>query len=263
MTDTAPQRGLFTGVANIVRFNPRFYLAGICALALAIPALVYARGLLPPLLFVPLVAGTALAAWWLFASLFASWWIYDLSGLYGWEWLRRHLAPKDRRLVSAHAGFDETTLSLRAAFPELEIEPVDFHDPERMTEPSIQRARRLCPPLPGTAEVGLGPWPSSGADLVLFPLSAHEWRTPDERRRLLRHALAALNDGGRIVLLEHLRDLPNFIAFGPGFFHFHSAATWERDWQAVDLECVARSRIAGFLGGFVLYPRHQIPASHD
>lgn len=260
MTDV-PGRSRFAGVANIVRFNPRFFLCALATIGLAFAALCFAKDSFPASLYLAGLAGLAIATWWFVASLLVSWWVYDLSGLYRWDWLRPYLGPAPSRLVVAHAGFDEVTSPLRAAFPEREIVTLDFHDPLRMTEPSIRRARQLCPPHPGTLEGNLEPWPSGiDAPLVLFFLSAHEWRNADERAALLRRAREALAEGGRIVLLEHLRDVRNFIAFGPGFFHFHSAKTWETDWQSADLECLGRFRVAFFLGGFVLAPR---TASHD
>lgn len=261
-------RSPFAGVANIVRFNPRFYAMAGALLALAATAILLVGARLPSVLVLAGWFGAGLAAWWLVGSLLASWWVYDLSGLYRWDWLDRCPgvrpgAPSDAWAV-AHAGFDEVTLPLRQRFPEGVVRTFDFHDPERMTEPSIRRARRICPPLPGTIPVGLGPWPEGSAfDLVLFPLSAHEWRRPEERRALFRHAAAAVAEGGRIVLLEHLRDLRNALAFGPGFLHFHSEGTWRRDWEAAGLECVGRFRLACFLAVFVLVPKSHPPVSDD
>lgn len=251
MNDPSSDRGWFTGVANIVRFNPRFYGIAVVAIAAIAAALALTGPALTGALVLAAWTGLAAAAWWIAASLLASWWIYDLSGLYRWDWLARRLPSAGRSFAVAHAGFDEVTLSLRARFPDREIVTVDFHDPDRMTEPSIARARRLCPPLPGTLAAGLGPWPLADAPAVLFPLSAHEWRRAEERRALLRSAADALAPAGCLILLEHLRDLRNFLVFGPGFLHFHSESTWRSDAESAGLRCVEVFRVAHFLRGFV------------
>jgi hypothetical protein len=214
-------RGLFTGVANIVRFNPGFFIVG---------AGVGGMGCLGLFLFADrLPSGVGLLAWitwgigiwWVFASLLASWWIYDLSALYRWDWLAKRIGAGSRRLVVAHAGFDEVTWSLRQRFPSLEITPVDFHDAGRMTEPSILRARRLCPPLPGTLPVGLDPWRLPDVpEAIVFPLSAHEWRLPEERVRLLRCAKEALVPGGSILSPRAFARLLESACFRPRVLSF-------------------------------------------
>ena len=35
-----------------------------------------------------------------------------------------------------------------------------------------------------------------------------------------------LKPSGRIIITEHLRDVPNFIAYNIGFFHFFSLKNW-------------------------------------
>lgn len=258
MTDSVPPtRGWFTGVSNIVRFNPGFYVAGFAVSLCGWVTLHLLNDQLPSAIWTIACLGVGLATWWLLASLVASWWVYDLSPLYRWDWLAKRAGCA--RIVFGHAGFDEVTWSLRSRFPGSDIVPVDFHDPVRMTEPSIRRARRLCPPLPGTISAGLDRWPLSHESLILFPLSAHEWRLPAERRSLLRAASGSLDAGGRIIVIEHLRDWRNFLVFGPGFMHFHSEQTWIRDAEAVGLRCDERFRVALFLRGWVFV----LPGSQD
>jgi hypothetical protein len=53
--------------------------------------------------------------------------------------------------------------------------------------------------------------------------------------------------GGRLVLVEHDRDMWNFMAFGTGFLHFWPAAMWDDTAKAAGLCCIATQRKAGFV----------------
>jgi hypothetical protein len=59
-------------------------------------------------------------------------------------------------------------------------------------------------------------------DQIFVLLSAHEIRDRQERAIFFSRLKESLKSEGSIVVLEHLRDLPNFIAYTIGFFHFFS-----------------------------------------
>lgn len=237
----------FSGVAQIVRFNWPFYLSG--ALALLIGAAGYFLFREPLLL-----AAVFIASWWVMGSLLVSWWVYDLSDWPVGGWFRRLGAGGS--VLNVHSGFDETTLRLRAWLPTSKVVALDLFDPSSMTEPSIRRAREFLPPLPGTFSGSFGSWPlEEGAfDTICFLLAAHEFRSPSQRVALLAEAARVSGMKGVIVLAEHTRDLPNFLAFGPGFFHFHSVATWRRDWTEAGLTSLRETRVTPFLRVWTLKP---------
>lgn len=142
-------RGLFTGVARIVRFNWHFYVIG------AIATLIGAA-------LIPIVPGTlklfCIAVWSVgilttLVSLVVSWYIYDLSGFYRFQWIPMALDPKPERIVNIHAGFDETSDLLKQHFPRSQVEILDFYDPAKHTEISIRRARKAYPPSSETVSV--------------------------------------------------------------------------------------------------------------
>lgn len=175
------------------------------------------------------------------ASLAASHWVYDWSPLYRWTWLGRFVPTVPRRIVNVHAGFDESSAALRELYPGVELTVLDFYDPVRNPEPSIARARRAYPIGTGTVSVELDGWPvgDGAADLVMMFLAAHEVRTLAERRRMFAEARRVCAVGGRLVVVEHLRDAANLVAYGPGFLHFHSRAAWLESaagvgWELVD-----------------------------
>jgi hypothetical protein len=74
----------------------------------------------------------------------------------------------------------------------------------------------------------------------------------EERAKWFAEAKRCLTDDGRIIVIEHIRDLANFLAFGPGFLHFHSVKSWERSWESEGLCLIDSFRITHFLRVFVI-----------
>jgi len=232
-----------------------------CASAAMAGALIAAT-MLPPPVDIVLLVGAALAGVWMLASIAASHWIYDRSPLTSWRWIHPALGFSPQRWVNLHAGVDEATATLGSVFRGSEARVFDIFDPGEMTEPSIHRARRV--EAGRTTARPSGDHVSERVDFRRLPiadgsveaafllLSAHELRSHEARVTLLRELRRILSGGGRIVLAEHLRDLPNFLAFGPGFLHFHSQGTWAHAFRAAGLEVQSVFRITPFIGVFVL-----------
>ena len=215
---------------TIAGFNWPFYAA---ALAVVVASLF---GLCASSLTMKLFSAAAFvgAGYFLAGSLGVSHLVYDRSDLYRWDWLDRALRGANfRRAIFCHCGFDETSEALRERYSEIEWLTLDHFDERRMTEASIRRARSKYPPAPDTLPCPYDHWtaPDDTADLVLGLLAIHELRSETERHVWFSEARRCLARDGRIVLVEHLRDLPNFIAFGPGFLHFHSRESWRSAWE--------------------------------
>ncbi|RFP66060.1 methyltransferase domain-containing protein [Hymenobacter lapidiphilus] len=249
MSAAANQRGPLTGVANIVRFNWPFYALAASAVLLLGVAAVWA----------PLgwggYAGLALLAVLIpaFVSLLASWYVYDRSDLYRFDWLPAAAPP--RRILNIHAGFDETSALLQQQFPAAELLVFDFYDPQLHTEASIRRARAAVAPYPGTVQVrpAVLPLPAASIDQVFVLLAAHEIRQPSQRIAFLHEMGRVLAPGGRAVVVEHLRDPANFLAYTVGFLHFYSRATWLRAFAAAGLQLERELKITPFVSAFIVH----------
>lgn len=236
----------------IVRFNWPFYVGAGVVMVLALGVVLLAPGSV-----LQVGAGTILggSAYFAIGSLAVSHLIYDRSDLYRWGWLKRAFGGVDpRRIVFCHTGFDETSEDLRARMQDVDWQVLDHFDEASMTESSIRRARRLFPPAPGTVAAMFDRWPleAESADAVLALLAIHELRTVAERTAWFQEARRCLRPEGRIVVVEHLRNLPNALAFGPGFVHFHSRKSWDRSWQRAGLACHDEFAVTPWIRVFVL-----------
>jgi SAM-dependent methyltransferase len=239
------------GLRQIVRYNWPYYLGSIAAVILALIGASVAK---PFWLKISLVATAAIGIFWTVASAIASHWIYDRSELYRWTWIRDFLPAPPQRWLNLHAGLDESSIALREIFPQTESIIADFFEPCEMSEPSIRRARATQVPIPGTLRVSYSqlPFPNESFDTIFLLFAAHEIRNAASREIFFRELRRTLKPGGTVLLVEHCRDLANFIAFGPGFFHFLPANEWRRLAGEERLNIVRQQRMTPFVRQFLL-----------
>lgn len=139
----------FQGVWNIIRFNWHFYILSLGLLLLVIILANYLNEESQLYLYIVwlLIFCTTLI------SLFVSFYVYDLSGLYKLNWLKELKTVKKSKILNIHAGFDETSILLKDKFKNSELIVLDFYDSSKHTEVSIKRARKAYPPFPKTLPV--------------------------------------------------------------------------------------------------------------
>ena len=224
---TVPSRMPFHGVFQIARLNWPFYAAAITCGAAG--GLMLASVPMPQIMRLVFALGIVAAGYLVLASLAASYWVYDRSELTSLGWLPKLLGRMPARWANLHAGLDEFTPRLRDVLGGDGI-VLDFHDPARMTEPSIARAKRLYDRPAPTTPVPFDALPlaSRTLDAAFVLLAAHELRRPADRVTFLRELHRVLAPGGALALAEHPRDLANAVAFGPGVLHFFTRRSWIR-----------------------------------
>jgi SAM-dependent methyltransferase len=244
--------GRFEGVSSIVRFNWGYYATS--ALVLAAAFAIHSVQALPWWLRTSAICGGIALVFWTCSSLLVSWYVYDVAGVTRWGWMRDRLGLAPSRWANVHAGLDQSTTALRRLYPGSEGVVIDIYDAKTMTEPSIARARRIYPATEPfeQGQVRHLPLPDSDRDAVFLLFAAHEVRAASDRTQLLREASRVLKDRGRVVLVEHLRDLPNFLAFGPGFLHFHSPRSWHDSIREAGLQVEEERQLTPFVRCFVL-----------
>lgn len=240
----------FQGITNIIRFNWHFYLFAVLFVLL----LIFLSFFLPsPFNYFTLLIAS-LAIFPTVLSLAASFYVYDLAGIYGLDWINEVGSEQPQIVININAGFDETSYVLKEKFPASTFIAYDFYDPEKHTEISIERARKAYPPFPDTKLICTDKLPleNNSVDLICLIFAAHEIRNETERLEFFKELRRVLKPTGRIYIAEHLRDLANFSVYNIGFFHFFSKLNWLKVFEKANLNVKTEKKLTPFISVFIL-----------
>jgi SAM-dependent methyltransferase len=250
---TLPARPRGEGVRQIVLYNWPTYLVG-----LAVALVLAATALLLPLPAWSRLAGGAMAFLLVAGeagSILVSHLVYDRSRLHRWTWLARQV-PHAASWAVVHAGIDEASAPLGHIYPEARGIALDIFDARSMSEPGIRIARAAgSSPVAVRAAHDSLPLAGGGTDLVVILFAAHELRDPVDRAALMAEVRRVLSPHGRAVVVEHLRDAANALAYGPGVLHFFPRRAWHRSFFAGGLAIAREERITPFVRAFFLTGR--------
>lgn len=240
----------FQGVLNIMRFNWHFYLLSFVSLLFIVLLTNYVNEITA--FYLRVICLLLVSP--IFISLFVSYYVYDLSGLYTLSWLEESRNDEKSKIINIHAGFDETSVLLHEKYNDSGLVVLDFYNPSKHTEISIQRARKAYPPYPETQQVTTTKLPveDNSVDKIFVIFAAHEIRNEEERILFFKELQRILKPTGEIIITEHLRDLPNFLAYNIGFFHFYSKATWFKIFASAELHIRREQKLTSFISSFTL-----------
>ena len=241
----------FQGIYNIIRFNWHYYaiLLIVCIIIVIAKILflhdsIYCNVLLWSILIPMLI------------SLVVSYYIYDLSNLYTFDWVKpqHQKSSDDSHIIHIHAGFDETSYILHQKYPKANLTILDFYNPAKHTEISIKRARKAYPAYPNTKTTDTTKieLPNAYADMIFLMLAAHEIRDHKERIAFFSELKRVLKPHGHIIVTEHLRDVPNIVVYNIGALHFFTKSTWLNTFQQAGLRVDTQYHINPFITTFIL-----------
>ena len=207
---------------------------------------------MPSWMFVFGIFAIFLTGFWSVGSLAVSHYVYDRSKLYQLSWLDSLLDQPPTNWINVHAGLDESSIFLRAYFPATNFQILDIYDPAIMTEPAIERARNSTEPELKSISCDFRHLPISNesCEVVFVFFAAHELRNAESRISFFREAYRILNADGTMIIVEHLRDVPNFLAFGPGFLHFLKYSDWMNAAKFSNFRTTEEIKITSFVSAF-------------
>lgn len=247
------KRRKFQGVLNILSFNRHFYLFGLLALALIIVShLIFSW---PAILYWIVVLAFLYG---LIMPLIVSAYVYDFSGYYNFNWIKSlNIAESDaKQILNINAGFDETSFIIKNLFPKSDLKVFDFYNAEQHTEPAIVRARKVSLVYPNTQQIVSNsiPLKDSSVDLIFLLSAVHEIRSQEEKIQFLKECHRLCKPNGKVIMVEHLRDFPNFIAFSVGFTHFFSKKIWKSAFERAGFSSFTETKFTPFMSIFNCRP---------
>ena len=243
------KRRKFQGVLNILSFNRHFYYFGIAVLGLLIAShqLFNWSNLLYWIIVLAFLYG-------LIMPLVVSAYVYDLSGYYDFNWLKKFKITdsKEKQFLNINAGFDETSFIIKDRFPQSDLKVFDFYNAAQHTEPAIIRARKVSLVYPNTQQIKTNtiPLKDNSVDIIFLLSAAHEIRSFEEKVQFLTECHRLCKQDGTVIMVEHLRDFPNFLAFSVGFTHFFSKNVWKKAFKEAGFSTFEETKFTPFMSIF-------------
>ncbi len=240
-------------VINVIRFNWPFYLVAI--LAIAVGVAVGSMAQLPEIIRSAALLGSAFALWFLLISIAATYLAYDHSDLYQLkQWPTATSLPEAERIACIHAGFDSISDKLKNRFPSAQVVNGDLFDSEVRATPSLSRARRIFGDSSELVDLSSAPWPLpyGSFEVILMANSLHEMRTSEKLGQALAESARTLREEGELIVIEHTRDVSNFLVYGVGALHFYSAFHWQKHFAAAGFREKATFKISRWMTCWVL-----------
>jgi hypothetical protein len=242
-------RRKFQGVLNILSFNRHFYWIGLLALVLIALSFFIFSGSVGLFWLVVLAFGYGLLM-----PLAVSAYVYDFSWYYEMNWLKKMNLEDgpDNVIVNINAGFDETSFILQRIFPKSELKVFDFYNEKRHTEAAIIRARKVSLVYPNTQimDTELIPLADKSVDIIFLLSAAHEIRSQAEQIQFLTECHRVCKSTANVIMVEHLRDIPNFLAFSVGFMHFFSKKNWKQVMKKAGFTSFKETKFTPFMSVF-------------
>jgi len=243
------KRRKFQGVLNILSFNRHFYVFGLVVLALIIGSQFIVNWNMN--LFWLVICGFIYG---LIMPLIVSAYVYDFSGFYNFDWLKNMKLEDSDEIINLNinAGFDETSYIIKGILPNSELQVYDFYNAKQHIEPAIIRARKVSVVYPNTQEIDTRkiPLEDNSADNIFLVSAAHEIRNHEEKIEFLRECKRVCKSNGYVIMVEHLRDFPNFLAFTIGFTHFFSKSIWKKALKEAGFTSIKESKFTPFMSIF-------------
>ncbi|WBX98162.1 class I SAM-dependent methyltransferase [Chryseobacterium gambrini] len=185
----------------------------------------------------------------IFASLLASYILYDHSDLYELKKLKGIVDwNKTENAILVHASFDPLSKRLEEKYPDLNLTVCDIFGNRHEQEKGIETSKKVFPPNPKEIKIKPDhlPFENQSQDVILAITALHEILDHDQRVLFFKEAKRILKDDGVIIVSEQFRDLTNFIFFNIGAFHFLSQKQWKRAISEAGLKIIENKKITPF-----------------
>lgn len=98
------------------------------------------------------------------------------------------------------------------------------------------------------------PIENNTADIIFLLSAIHEIRSHKEKIQFLKECHRVSKSNGKVIMVEHLRDFPNFLAFSVGFTHFFSRSVWKNAFKSAGFSSFQETKFTPFMSIFDCSP---------